>query len=728
MEMKMALNDGILISAVSTIAVEKVDVITQTEGGDTMEMEFAMMEEGEEEGAVEEVDGGGGGELTMTIEDIMTASDGGTIEGVTLPPGSIQLYTPTADTIDETNGSLLRGRRRRRRRQRRSLANYTGAKPVLVVRVTDVDGLAPSNDANFISDKIFGTGGDSVTPVSQFALCSYGAYNIVYNDYGTRTAEIVGKLSAPGVLEVTIPISLKNSKKHEVTNAVHTAVATKLGFSAKPGPFAHVVIIVEKCYVDCGWAGYATVNSWLSVFQGKNYMYPAVIMHEFGHNLNFGHSGVGNKAYADHGCLMGNPYYSDDVAGMCFNPAKTYQLIMSNGKNNHKGNWYDVSRVSIWDPSVISGGSMSWTGTLVGVAEYGQISVDGVGDRRLVLRIVSGGTNDMYIGFNRKKGMNKDNKQGSDMVTIIEAKAGAVFSSSIRKAVLKQGQSYLVSNWRGDGSNLEIVVDTIRTDVVPGYATVRAAIVGGDGPATPPTNPPTKSGIQPTPPPTPDTSLSPSFPPVENPTTPIPSFLPPSFPPTPNPTPVPSVSPVVPPTSNPTPEPSPSTALQPATKKLSTIIDSAGKRCKGVIFTVLAKQDVIISSMDVISKMNVLTNVTIYTKTGSYHNGTSPIQTELRADEWQQIYSGTIPFEPYQIVTLDDFSIGVSISAGQIQSFHVLFSLGQLFTVGNALEAPVEVVAEDDSIVIYEGQAMRDVFKGIFGRAKWNGVMRYRII
>jgi hypothetical protein len=214
---------------------------------------------------------------------------------------------------------------------------------------------------------------------------------------------------------------------------------------------------------------------------------------------------------------------------------------------------------------------------------------------------------------------------------------------------------------------------------------------------------------------------------VDNPTTPIPSFLPPSFPPTPNPTPVPSVSPVAPPTPNPTPEPSTSTVVQPVMKKLPTIIDSAGKRCKGVIFTVLAKQDVIISGMNVISKMNRTTDVTIYTKTGSYHNGTSPIQPELRADEWQQIYSGAIPFEPYQLVTLDDFSVGVSISAGQTQSFHVLFSLGQLFTVGNALEAPVEVVAEDDSIVIYEGQAMRDVFKGLFGRGKWNGVMRYRI-
>ena len=28
------------------------------------------------------------------------------------------------------------------------------------------------------------------------------------------------------------------------------------------------------------------------------------------------------KSYTDHTCIMGNPYYSDEVGAMCYNPGK----------------------------------------------------------------------------------------------------------------------------------------------------------------------------------------------------------------------------------------------------------------------------------------------------------------------------------------------------------------------------------------------------------------------
>ena len=78
-------------------------------------------------------------------------------------------------------------------------------------------------------------------------------------------------------------------------------------------------------------------------------MYPAVVMHELGHNLNLAHSGgMDGRSYTgmciflvssiqlsvehftdyvcfhcemtDHTCLMGNPLWEDDVGSMCFNP------------------------------------------------------------------------------------------------------------------------------------------------------------------------------------------------------------------------------------------------------------------------------------------------------------------------------------------------------------------------------------------------------------------------
>ena len=104
----------------------------------------------------------------------------------------------------------------------------------------------------------------------------------------------------------------------------------------------------------------AYVNHWMSLFVGDNYKYPAVAMHELGHNLNLAHSGgLNGMTYTDHTCLMGNPLFLDDVGRMvrksesaflcisplifncishnpisllslqCFNPAKNFQIAKS---------------------------------------------------------------------------------------------------------------------------------------------------------------------------------------------------------------------------------------------------------------------------------------------------------------------------------------------------------------------------------------------------------------
>ena len=71
---------------------------------------------------------------------------------------------------------------------------------------------------------------------------------------------------------------------------------------------------------------------------------------EIGHNLNFAHSGgFDGKTYTDHTCLMGNPLFSDDVADMCFNPAKTHQIVMGGDDRPVGGNWFDEKRVEVYD-------------------------------------------------------------------------------------------------------------------------------------------------------------------------------------------------------------------------------------------------------------------------------------------------------------------------------------------------------------------------------------------
>ena len=133
-----------------------------------------------------------------------------------------------------------------------------------------------------------------------FVDCSWGQLNVV-NSY---SVDISDHLAAPGVIEVTINISLLDNDRYAIRNAVTTAVQAKLGFNL-PGPFEQVMYMLEKCYVGCGWAAYAYINSWNSVYQGNYYKMTGVQVHELGHNFGLAHSGGLNGAtYTDHTCMV----------------------------------------------------------------------------------------------------------------------------------------------------------------------------------------------------------------------------------------------------------------------------------------------------------------------------------------------------------------------------------------------------------------------------------------
>ena len=100
---------------------------------------------------------------------------------VTLPPGSINIISG--------NNSDQRSRK---------LASYNGDKKTLVVRVTDIDGRSVNEDAAYISDKFFGTYGDTMTMKSGFDACSFGKFTVT-NDYEGQVDTSL--LSAPGVVD-----------------------------------------------------------------------------------------------------------------------------------------------------------------------------------------------------------------------------------------------------------------------------------------------------------------------------------------------------------------------------------------------------------------------------------------------------------------------------------------------------------------------------------------------
>ena len=91
---------------------------------------------------------------------------------------------------------------------------------------------------------------------------------------------------APGVIDITIDIPLNGTdSRYTIHDAVTQKVESYLNVSL-PGPYEQVMYVLQGCYGDdCGWAAYAYVDSWLSVYQGDYYKYTGVQVHELGHNF-----------------------------------------------------------------------------------------------------------------------------------------------------------------------------------------------------------------------------------------------------------------------------------------------------------------------------------------------------------------------------------------------------------------------------------------------------------
>ena len=214
-----------------------------------------------------------------------------------LVSGSSTYYDPDAEvSSDEVspgkgngNGNAFGWTKNGKADEGRRLGARTGDVRYLVVRVTDSGGLVRPESAAQIGDDVFGTLGDPVNLKSQAKACSYDQINIIPG--GIHPGDEV----APGVIEVSVNLSLTNTDRYTFHNAVTAAVNTKLGISL-PGPYEQVLYVLEKCYIECGWAAYAYINSWMSVYQNAYYKHTGVLMHELGHNWGMAHSGGLNGA------------------------------------------------------------------------------------------------------------------------------------------------------------------------------------------------------------------------------------------------------------------------------------------------------------------------------------------------------------------------------------------------------------------------------------------------
>ena len=376
--------------------------------------------------------------------------------GVFLPPG-----------LDIAK-NVRKGPKQERRRLK---APLTGDKPILVVKVTDSGGLARAESPAQIGDDVFGTLGDPVNLANQLYACSHGQMNVVP---GTIPNASVNE-AAPGVIEVSIGISLTTNDRYTVHNSVTAAVNAKLGTNLVNGwdqitePYHQVMYVTEKCYTGCGWAAYAYINGWMSVYQAQYYKQVGVQVHELGHNFGLYHSGgLDGATYTDHTGMMGNPLYSDDVGKMCYNAAKNWAMP-----------WYNDAKL-VFSPVT----EPSKTVNLVGIAEYNNRP----NNEPVVVKLETGLTDKFYVGFNRATGANAQNDEADNEVTIIKANSSGT-SQSYLQAHLVQGESHSIANFAGTGQPLVITAESIDISTQPGVAVVKFELQGS--PTASPTNAPT---------------------------------------------------------------------------------------------------------------------------------------------------------------------------------------------------------------------------------------------
>ena len=139
--------------------------------------------------------------------------------------------------------------------------------------------------------------------------------------------------------------------------------------------------------------------------------------------------------------MMGTSSFAlDDFPQMCFNNAKNWEL-----------GWYS-DRQTVVD--VLAGADGPFNGTLVGISDY----LTATSEEYVTLKIENG-DEDLFIGFNKKAGINNDTQEAENLVTIQSKGEGYVMSSLVAK--LDVGDSYEVGDYLGTGDKLAIYVDSI---------------------------------------------------------------------------------------------------------------------------------------------------------------------------------------------------------------------------------------------------------------------------
>lgn len=139
----------------------------------------------------------------------------------------------------------------------------------------------------------------------------------------------------------------------------------------------------------------------------------------------------------------------------------------------------------------------------------------------------------------------------------------------------------------------------------------------------------------------------------------------------------------------------------------------------GFMFTIRAKTDIVIQGFNILSRRYAFSNALIYTRSGGFNN------TAFGNGDhgFTLLYEGTVPYKRGKGSVLDDFKQNVRISGGETQTFYVFSQKGLMYGNGHELGS---AYSEDNSIIIYEGQATKAWFRTPSDESgKWAGTIRY---
>jgi len=311
---------------------------------------------------------------------------------------------------------------------------HTGVMRTLVLRVTDNLGDQPENNAQKISDLIFGTHKLTLTDnlnslASMYDRCSGGKMMFV---------PVTGQDVVDGILEITVE-----------TNMTGMGTLTAASWTQDTFNELNEELNIEFDVYSMIMPSTVPGGGGLAAMGGDHQMYYSgaensleLLVHEFGHNLGFHHSGVPDGSeYGDGSCMMGCCRWAQQ---MCFNAAKSWYT-----------GWYSEQGKEGYEELFLDHPGQFWKGKLVGIHDYLYGTFDEI-QHRVVLRV---GLN-LYMMFNQKKGVNDGVMEYGNTVVLVEQYGGESGKSRVLSSLdnTTSTNTFIYPSYTASGDDLVVKV------------------------------------------------------------------------------------------------------------------------------------------------------------------------------------------------------------------------------------------------------------------------------